>query len=82
MSHAATVRIKELNARYLRITGHDAYLYATDPGDGAGTRYLFATSHPAIIGGGAALRHMESVLHRVQNGATHDEIMNGKVRHS
>jgi hypothetical protein len=68
MSQAALDKIHELNREYKGITGTEAYLYATNPGDGRGTRYVFSTSARPIIGSGEALAHMMDVITKVRSG--------------
>jgi hypothetical protein len=80
MSQAASDKIKELNIEFRVITGQDAYLYAYNPGDGRGWRYVFVTSATSIKGSGAALAHMTEVLEKARSGWTVEEIIYGKER--
>jgi hypothetical protein len=73
-------KLVDLNREYKAITGEDAYLYASNPGDSKGTRYVFATSASSIIGEGAAIRHMGKMLEYAQIGMSHSEILYGKQR--
>lgn len=76
MSQVTLDRIQELNHTYHLITGENAYLYASDSG------VSFNTAVRPFTNTGDALVHMMDVLEKARSGMTHDEIVNGTVRHS
>lgn len=80
MSQAALDKIHELNREFRALTGQEAYLYASSPGDARGTRYTFVTSARPIIGSGNALAHMQDVIEKARQGWTAQEIIYGRER--
>lgn len=61
----------EMNGEYKGITGEEVYLYATNPGDNKGTRYVFVDGK--VFGREKAQTYMTDLLNAVREGKSHTE---------